>query len=66
MQQFKQGRRVSKLLLSMIVLIMGSSAFGASSDDFVITVKTDNFGGSSDTEFVIGTISSEDYNYNVD
>ena len=65
MQQFKQGMRVSKLLLSMIVLIMGSSAFASSLNDFMITVKTDNTGGSSDTQFIIGT-SGEGYNYNID
>ncbi len=37
----------------------------APSDDFVITVKTDNPGPSSDTQFTIPTIGSG-YNYNVD
>ncbi len=35
-------------------------------DDFVITVKTDNPGVSSNTQFVIPTYPGETYNYNVD
>jgi len=35
-------------------------------DDFVITVKTDNNGVSSDTQFTIPTHSESIYNYNVD
>ena len=35
-------------------------------DDFVITVKTDNPGTSSNTQFTIPTYSGETYNYNVD
>ncbi len=38
----------------------------APADDFVITVKTDNFGFSSDTEFIIPTSAGPSYNYNVD
>jgi len=34
--------------------------------DFVITVKTDNIGTSSDTEFTIPTYPGESYDYNVD
>ncbi|NOX60445.1 MAG: BspA family leucine-rich repeat surface protein [Chloroflexi bacterium] len=40
-------------------------AIPASTDDFVITVKTDNPGMSSDTQFTITTIGGG-YNYNVD
>ncbi len=35
-------------------------------NDFVITVKTDNPGTSTDTQFTIPTYSEETYNYNVD
>ncbi|HIP47408.1 MAG TPA: BspA family leucine-rich repeat surface protein, partial [Lutibacter sp.] len=35
-------------------------------DDFVITIKTDNTGSSSDTEFTIPTYSGATYNYDVD
>ena len=35
-------------------------------DDFVITVKTDNTGSSTDYQFTIPTYSGETYNYNVD
>jgi surface protein len=35
-------------------------------NDFVIQVKTDNGGSSSDTQFTIPTLSSDVYNYNVD
>jgi surface protein len=38
----------------------------ASPDDFVITVKTDNEGDSSSTQFTIPTYPGETYNYNVD
>ncbi|MHA1287493.1 MAG: BspA family leucine-rich repeat surface protein [Candidatus Thorarchaeota archaeon] len=36
------------------------------SNDFIFTIKTDNSGTSSDTQFTIPTFSQEDYNYNVD
>ena len=35
-------------------------------NDFVIQVKTDNQGSSSDTQFTIPTVAGEVYNYNVD
>ncbi|MBI9045471.1 MAG: BspA family leucine-rich repeat surface protein [Anaerolineaceae bacterium] len=35
-------------------------------DDFVITVKTDNQGSSTNTQFTIPTYSGDTYNYNVD
>jgi surface protein len=35
-------------------------------DDFVITVKTDNIGTSTDTQFTIPTFPGETYDYNVD
>ncbi len=38
---------------------------GAATDDFVITVKTDNSGSSSSTQFTVPT-SGSGYNYNVD
>jgi surface protein len=43
------------------------SGYGSAlTDDFVITVKTDNPGTSTDTQFVIPTYLGETYNYNVD
>ena len=69
------------VILSGIVLFLGFSSLGsnlvaraqegelpapsAPEDDFAITVKTDNPGTSSDTQFRIPTRGS-DYNYNVD
>ncbi len=41
------------------------SILAAPADDFVITVKTDNYGASSDTQFTIPTTGTG-YNYNVD
>ncbi len=38
----------------------------AASDDFVITIKTDNPGTSSSTQFTIPTYPGETYDYNVD
>lgn len=43
----------------------GRSASTSSADDFVITVKTDNPGASSNTQFTIPTTGGG-YNYNVD
>ncbi len=42
------------------------TSHAAGTDDFVITVKTDNPGTSSSTQFTIPTYSGEGYNYNVD
>ncbi len=47
-------------------LFLASSVLAAPQDDFVITIKTDNYGISSDTQFTIPTHSGETYNYNVD
>ena len=47
-------------------LFASSIVFAAPADDFVITVKTDNPGVSSDTQFEIPTVWGETYNYNVD
>ncbi len=46
--------------------IQGTGLAPSLTDDFVITVKTDNLGASADTEFTIPTHLSETYNYNVD
>lgn len=55
------------ILLALIISVVGvTQVLAADSDDFVITVKTDNPGASGDTQFVIGTVSGETYNYNVD
>ena len=49
-------------------LFASTIVFAAPSDDFVITVKTDNPGASSNTQFKIPTTNrdGETYNYNVD
>lgn len=44
----------------------GGQDCSAYSDDFVITVKTDNEGDTNDDQFNIRTNSAETYNYNVD
>lgn len=66
------------LLIALATLVLGLSLFiykpvhAADVDDFVITIKTDNEGASSDTQFTIPTYSDEEYsdgeayNYNVD
>ena len=62
------------LLLAAVLLLQASGATAAPAggsprapaDDFVITVKTDNPGGSSSTQFTIPTYPGETYNYNVD
>lgn len=48
-----------------LVLALAPKALAADSDDFVITVKTDNPGTSSDTQFTIPTTGGG-YDYNVD
>lgn len=56
------------ILLVIFVGLVGLvplTARAASSDDFVITIKTDNPGSSTSTQFTIPTIASG-YNYNVD
>ncbi|MEM7111119.1 MAG: BspA family leucine-rich repeat surface protein [Chloroflexota bacterium] len=54
--------------LALILLAAGTvaPAAAADADDFVITVKTDNDGTSSDTEYTIPTTTGATYNYNVD
>ena len=47
-------------------LLLPQSAMSASPSDFVITVKTDNPGTSSNTQFIIPTYSGETYIYDVD
>ena len=64
-------RRNKKYILSVLLLILTflfgvNSVLAAPADDFVITVKTDNAGTSSNTEFTIPTSSNYTYNYNVD
>jgi len=53
------------LLVAATVMYLPSPAQAAATDDFVITVKTDNPGPSSNTQFTIPTGGSG-YNYNVD
>ena len=52
--------------LLIFILLISSSVLAASTDDFVITVKTNNTGSSTDYQFTIPTYSGETYNYNVD
>ena len=56
-----------QILIGICVFLFASGiVFAAPVDDFVITVKTDNFGVSSNIQFIIPTILTETYNYNVD
>ncbi|RLA70152.1 MAG: hypothetical protein DRG24_07350, partial [Epsilonproteobacteria bacterium] len=50
------------LLLSTGLLLNAQ----ASTDSFMITIKTDNTGSSGDTEFTIPTSTTTTYNYSVD
>ena len=45
---------------------IGAYEFEKAADDFVITVKTDNTGTSTGTQFTIPTYRGETYDYNVD
>ncbi len=56
------------LLLILFVIVSSGLATPrlALTDDFVITVKTDNPGTSSATQFTIPTYAGDSYNYNVD
>ncbi len=56
---------IQVIIALSVFLFANSIVFAAPSDDFVITVKTDNTGSSSDTQFEIPTTGSG-YNYNVD
>jgi surface protein len=57
---------LSVLLLSAITPTTSAESSPADTDDFVITVRTNNPGTSSNTQFRIPTYSQETYNYNVD
>ena len=64
-------KRKILMVFSLVLALAAGVAFvtpvqAAPGDDFVITVKTDNPGASSDTEFGIPTYPGETYNYNVD
>jgi hypothetical protein len=52
-------------IVSVVPKIVSATPSLADSDDFVITVKTDNPGTSTDTQFIIPT-AGIDYDYNVD
>ncbi len=63
----KLNRILFQILIGLCTfLFVGSVVFAAPSDDFVITVKTDNPGVSLNTQFEIPIYSYETYNYNVD
>ena len=55
-------------LVSVLILSLAptSRVAAAPADDFVITVKTDNAGTSTSTQFTIPTANLTVYNYNVD
>jgi surface protein len=59
----------TRILTILMILALGLPPLGvvqaASTDDFVITVKTDNTGLSSDTQFTL-PVYGGGYNYNVD
>ena len=53
-------------IVGLIVLLPNSHVTAAETDDFVITVKTDNEGISADNQFTIPTYQFDIYNYSVD
>jgi large repetitive protein len=58
--------RLYRIYFSLsILIILSELSIAAPSDDFVIVVKTDNPGTSSNTQFTIPTTGGG-YNYNVD
>lgn len=70
---FTRGSNMKKTVSMLSVIIfsffaMTANVLAADSDDFVITVKTDNLGTSTDTQFTIPTrkIFGAKHNYNVD
>ncbi len=52
-------------MMAFVFFAMTTGVFAAPVDDFVITVKTDNIGDSTDTQFTIPTVGGG-YNYSVD
>ena len=68
--KFKSSRTIFFFALVMPVFAVSlwlvRPVSAADSDDFVITVKTDNPGSSSSTEFTIPTYPGLTYNYKVD
>jgi len=61
----KTGLLLSALFMGMLFIFPTASITAQSTDDFVITIKTDNTGSSNDNQFIIPTTGSG-YNYNVD
>ena len=59
---------LSFVLSSAGIRFVSAAPHRALTDDFVITVKTDNLstGSSNSTQFTIPTYAGETYNYNVD
>ncbi len=53
-------------IITTIIILSPPPKLNVTSDDFIITVKTDNYGTTSDTQFKIPTYPGEIYNYNVD
>jgi len=59
-------KKFTLFALFIVVVFQSQPANAALSDDFVITIKTDNPGDSTDLQFNIPTKSGLTYNYNVD
>ncbi|MEE4193911.1 MAG: BspA family leucine-rich repeat surface protein [Anaerolineae bacterium] len=71
MNRFFRFCLMTSFLLGMLLTVLPQSdviaapVFTPSPDDFIITVNTANFGGSSSIEFIVPTIG-EGYDFNVD
>jgi surface protein len=61
----KAGVFLSLAVIFIMLLVIGQASAAVPTDDFVITVKTDNTGPSSDTQFTMPTTGGG-YNYDVD
>ncbi len=68
--KFIRNNRFRLLLLATLALVSSmlwvKPVRAADTDDFVISVKTDNSGTSGDAQFTIPTYPGETYDYNVD
>ncbi len=53
-------------IILVIFLVIPKFVLAAAADDFVITVKTNNPGAGTNTDFIINTNANLSYNYNVD
>ena len=62
----KSEKSVVKYMLAICIVYVPSLLLAAASDDYVITVKTDNSGATSSTEFQIPITRTTGAGYNVD